>query len=76
MYLGITAEKVGGRDVVFQLTYRYIDKGHVIYCDRFFSHLDLAAYLRSRITGMVGISNLKSLPADMAYLVLQMHPLT
>ncbi|KAI6646989.1 piggyBac-derived 2-like [Oopsacas minuta] len=76
IYLGSTVEKVGGRDVVLQLTEPYLDKGHVKYCDRFFSHLDIAAYLRSRKTGMVGTSNLKSLPADMAYLVHQMHPLT
>ena len=76
IYLGSTAEKVGGRDVVLQLTEPYLDKGHIIYCDRFFSHLDLASYLRSRNRGMVGTSNLKSLPADMSYLVQQMHPLT
>ncbi|KAI6659396.1 hypothetical protein LOD99_10842 [Oopsacas minuta] len=73
---GQGGEKVGGRDVVLQLTEPYLDKGHVIYCDRFFSHLDIAAYLRSRKTGMIGTSNLKSLPADIAYLVHQMHPLT
>ena len=47
MYLGGTAGHVGGRDVVLQLSEPFLDKGHVIYCDRFFSHLDLAAYLRS-----------------------------
>ena len=76
IYLGSTAEKVGGRDVVLQLSEPYLDQGHIKYCDRFFSHLDLAAYLRSRNTGMVGTSNIKYLPTDMTYLVQQMHSLT
>ena len=78
MYLGSTVEVVGGRQVVIQLAEPYFHKGHVIYCDRFFSHLDLAAYLRSVGTGMVGTSNMKptSLPPDLAYLVDNMHPLT
>ena len=36
MYLGSTAGAVGGRDVVIQLSEPFLDKGHVIYCDRFF----------------------------------------
>ena len=78
MYLGSSAGAVTGRDVVLQLTEPYYDKGHVIYCDSFFSHLDLAAYLKSRKTGMVGTSSISmnSLPADLKYLVDNMHPLT
>ena len=76
IYLGSTVGPVGGRDVVLRLSEPYLDKGHVIYCDRFFSHLDTAAYLRSRKTGMVGTSSITSLPADLAYLVEHMHPLT
>ena len=76
MYLGGTAGHVGGRDVVLQLSEPFLDKGHVIYCDRFFSHLDLAAYLRSRKTGMVGTTSATSLLRDIDYLVKHMHPLT
>ena len=76
LYLGSTVEAVGGRDVVLQLANPYLDKGHIIYCDRFFSHLDLAAYLRSRRAGMVGTSALTQLPPDLQYLVTNMHPLT
>ena len=76
IYLGSTAGSVGGRDVVLQLTEPLMDKGHVIYCDRFFSHLDLAAYLRSRKIGMVGTTSLTALPPDLEYLIKQMHPLT
>ena len=76
MYLGGTAGHVGGRDVVLQLSEPFLDKGHVIYCDRLFSHLDLAAYLRSRKTGMVGTTSATSLPRDIDYLVKHMHPLT
>ena len=76
IYLGSTVESVGGRDVVLQLTQPYLDKGHVIYCDRFFSHMDLAAYLRSRQTGMIGTSSLTKLPNDLEYLTRNMHPLT
>ena len=53
IYLGSSVESVGGRKVVTQLSEPYLDRGHVIYCDRFFTHLDLAAYLRSRHTGML-----------------------
>ena len=42
-YLCSAVEAVGGRDVVLQLANPYLGKGHIIYCDRFFSHLDLAA---------------------------------
>ena len=56
IYLGSSVESVGGRKVVTQLSEPYLDRGYVIYCDRFFSHLDLGAYLRSRRTGMVGTS--------------------
>ena len=76
IYLGSIVESVGGRDVVLQLTQPYLDEGHVIYCDRFFSHMDLAAYLRSRQTGMVGTSSLTKLPNDLEYLARNMHPLT
>ena len=76
IYLGSTAEKVCGHEVVLQLAEPFMNRSHIIYCDRFFSHLYLATYLRSRNTGNVGTSNLKSLPADMSYLVQQMHPLT
>ena len=65
MYLGSSVGSVSGRDVVIQLTEPYFDKGHVVYCDRFCSHLDLASYLRARKTGMVGISSLTSLPPDL-----------
>ena len=54
IYLGSTVESVGGRDVVLQLTQPYLDKGHVIYCDRFFSHMDLAAYLPTLTTNWHG----------------------
>ena len=67
---------MGGRKVVTQLSEPYLDRGHVIYCDRFFSHLDLTAYLRSRHTGMVGTSAISSIPPDLAYLVSNMHSLT
>ena len=58
LYLESTVEAVGGREVVLQLANPYLDKGHIIYCNQFFYHLDLAAYLRSRITGKVGTSAL------------------
>ena len=70
-----TVESVGRRDVVLQLAQPYLDQGHVIYCDRFFSHVDLAAYLSTRQTGMVGTSSLTRLPNDQAYLVRNMNPL-
>ena len=76
IYLGSSAGTVSGRDVVIQLTEPYFDRGHVVYCDRFFSYLDLASYLRSRKTGMVGTSSIVSLPPDLDYLVSHMHPLT
>ncbi|KAI6651798.1 hypothetical protein LOD99_5045 [Oopsacas minuta] len=76
LYLGSSAGSVSGRDVVIQLTEPYFDKGHVVYCDRFFSHLDLASYLRLRKTGMVGTSSITSLPPDLQYIVDHMHPLT
>ena len=38
--------------------------------------LDLAAYLRSRRTSMVGTSALTQQPSDLQYLVTNMHPLT
>ena len=76
IYLGGSVESEGGRDVVLELAEPYFDKGHVIYCDRFFSHLDLAAYLRSRSTGLVGTANTKTLPLDLQHLVNVMHPLT
>ena len=76
IYLEGTVEKVGGRDVVLQLTQPYLEKGHVVYCDRLFSNMDLAAYLRSRQTGMVGTSNLTTLPHDLDYPARNMHPLT
>ena len=76
IYLGSSVQSVGGREVVLQLAEPYLDKGHVIYCDRFFSHLDLAAYLRSRKTGMVGTADITSLDQDLKYLVNHMHPLT
>ena len=76
IYLGSSVQSVGGRDVVLQLAEPYFEKGHVIYCDRFFSHLDLAAYLRSRQTGMIGTADITSLEQDLKYLVTKMHPLT
>ena len=76
LYLGSTVEAVGGREVVLQLANPYLDKGHIIYCDRFFSHFDIADYLRSRRTGMFGTSALTQLPPDLQYLVTNMHPLT
>ena len=76
IYLGSSVQTVGGRDVVLQLSEPYFEKGHVIYCDRFFSHLDLAAYLRSRQTGMVGTADITSLEPDLKYLVNNMHSLT
>ena len=76
IYLGSTVESVGGRGVVLQLIQPYLDKGHVIYCDRFFFHMDLVAYLRSRQTGVVGTSSLTKLPNDLEYLARNMHPLT
>ena len=76
LYLGSSGQAEGGRDVVIQLGEPYFDKGHVIYCDRFFSHLDLAAYLRARSTGLVGTANTNTLPHDLSHLVSIMHPLT
>ena len=61
---------------MLQLAEPYFEKGRVIYCDRFFSHLDLAAYLRSRQIGMVGTADITSFEQDLKYLVTQMHPLT
>ena len=67
----------GGRDVVIELAEQYFEEGYVIYCDRFFSHLDLAAYLRTRSTGLVGTGDAKTaIPSDLQYLVNIMHPLT
>ena len=75
LFLGSKTETVGGRDVVLNFGEIYFDKGHVIYCDSYFSFLDLAAYLRSRKTGLVGTSNISDLPEDLGYLVRNMHPL-
>ena len=61
---------------MLQLIQPYLDKGHVIYCDRFFFHMDLVAYLRSRQTGVVGTSSLTKLPNDLEYLARNKHPLT
>ena len=36
MCLGSSVGSVSGCDVVIQLTEPYFDKGHVVYCDRFF----------------------------------------
>ena len=71
-----SVQSVGGRDVVLQLAEPYFEKGNVIYGDRFFSHRDLAAYLPSRQTGMVGTADITSLEPDLKYLVTNMHPLT
>ena len=76
IYLGSTVGQVGGKNVVLQQTQACLGKGHVIYCDRFFSHLDLAAYLCSQQTGMVNTSTLTMLPHDLEYLVRSMHRLT
>ena len=76
LYLGSSVESGGGRDVVLQLSEGYLDQGYIIYCDRFFSHLDLAAYLRSRGTGLVGTACISSLPLDLEYLVSLMIPLS
>ena len=76
IYLGSSIESVGRRKVVTHLSELYLDRGHVIYCDRFLSHLDLAAYLRSIHTGMVRTSAISSLPPDLAYLVSNMNSLT
>ena len=73
IYLGSTVELVGVRVVVLQLTQPYLNKGHVIYCDIFFSDMDLAAYLLSRQTCMVGKSSLSKLPNDLKYLARNMH---
>ena len=53
---------------MLQLTQPHLDRGHVVYCDKFFSNKDLAAYLRLRQTGMVGTSNLTTLPHDLDYI--------
>ena len=76
IYLGSTVGKVGGKDVVLQLTQVYLGKDHVIYCDRFFSHLNLAAFLCSQQTGMVGTSTLTTLPHDIEYIVRNINSLT
>ena len=76
LYLGGSVQSEGGKDVVLKLTQPYFDKGYVVYCDRFFSHIDLAAYLRAKSTGLVGTADMKSLPYDLNYLVNIMHPLT
>ena len=76
LYLGGSVIPEGGRDVILELTEPYYDKGHVIYCDRFFTHLDLEAYLRARSTGFVGTANTQTLPLDLQHLVSVMHPLT
>ena len=75
-YLGNSVQSEGGRDVVIELAEPYFYKEYVVFCDRFFSHLDLAAYPRARSTGLVGTTNGKSLPSDLNYLVSIMHPLT
>ena len=62
LYLGGSVIPEGGRDVILEFTEPYYDKGHVIYCDRFFTHLDLAAYLRTRSTGFIGTANTQTLP--------------
>ena len=66
----------GGRDVILELAEPYYDKGHVIYCDKFLTHLDLAAYLGARSTGFVGTANTQIIPHDLQHLVSVMHPLT
>ena len=66
----------GGNDVVLELTQPYFDKGYVVYCDRFFSHIDFAAYLRAKSTALIGTEDMKPLPFDLTYLVNIMHPLT
>ena len=48
----------------------------MVYCDRFFSHLDLASYLRAKKIEMVGTSPLTSLQPDFDYLVNNMDSLT
>ena len=76
LYLGGSVQSEGGNDVVFELTQPYFDKGYVVYCDRFFSHIDFAAYLRAKSTGLIGTADMKPLPYDLTYLVNIMHPLT
>ncbi|KAI6651239.1 hypothetical protein LOD99_5386 [Oopsacas minuta] len=73
VHLRSTVDSVSGRDVVLQLANQYFDEGYKIYCDRFFSYLDLAAYLRSRGTGKVVTSSIKRLTSDLEYLVTNMH---
>ena len=61
---------------MLQLPEPYFEKRHVIHCHRVFSHRDLAAYLRSRQTGMVGTADITSLEPNLKYLVTNMHPLS
>ena len=61
---------------MLQLAEPYFEKGHVIFCDKFFSHRELAAYLRSRQTSMVITADISSLEPDLKYLFTNMHPVT
>ena len=76
LYLGGSVQSEGGCDVILELAQPYFDQGFVIYCDRFFSHLDLAAYLHSKSTGLIGTASTKTLPIDLQHPVNVMHPLT
>ena len=76
LYLDGSVQSEGGRDVVLELAQPYFDQGFVIYCDRFFSHLDLAEYLRSRSNGLIGTAGTKTLLLDLQHLFNVMHPLT
>ena len=76
IYLGRSVGSEGGRQVVLELAEPYLDSGRTIFCDRYFSHIQLAAYLAKRKTGMVGTSNITKLPPDLDYLVSHMHPLS
>ena len=47
MYSGISVGTCSGRDVAIQLTQPYFDKGHVVYCHRFFL-TKISSRLRTR----------------------------
>ena len=49
---------------VATLTQKILDKGHIVFCDRYYSSVALAETLASRGTGYVGtlVRNRKDLP--------------
>ena len=54
------------RQFVATLTQKILDKGHIAFCDRYYSSVALAETLASRGTGYVGtlVRNRKDLPKE------------